>query len=346
MADEFHTNGSCWWKGSSKDRLESGSIIPSNFSSSGQQSNMGSLFGWSASCADSVSIISAAADSKVVSSPADWNTNQSSLRVERGEVGFRSMLQENANMEEPSFDMDAAMYSSPSAILQSALQNRSHIGNSYGMNSTTHELLPPLMTRTSPPEQHPHIGHLQFSNNAPFWNASMKGTNVRSSFIPSSSFQCHQQYPVDEKPKNLSDGVNVSNNIGSEASSKRTRNETPSPLPAFKVRKEKMGDRITALQQLVSPFGKTDTASVLSEAIDYIKILHEQVNVLSAPYMKSGTPMHHHQQDKDPEGKEEEEQDLRSRGLCLVPVASTFPVTHEPTGQLDFWTPPFGGPFR
>lgn len=61
-------------------------------------------------------------------------------------------------------------------------------------------------------------------------------------------------------------------------------------------------------------------------------------------------------QDKDPERQEEEqveegeeeqeqEQDLRSRGLCLVPVASTYPVAHEPT-QLDFWTPPFGGPFR
>lgn len=43
--------------------------------------------------------------------------------------------------------------------------------------------------------------------------------------------------------------------------------------------------------------------------------------------------------------EEEQEQDLRSRGLCLVPVASTFPVAHEPS-QLDFWTSPFGGPFR
>lgn len=73
-----------------------------------------------------------------------------------------------------------------------------------------------------------------------------------------------------------------------------------------------MGDRITALQQLVSPFGKvikttsysfhflfsdhsdniywsskfinlnfcqTDTASVLSDAIEYIKFLHDQISV-------------------------------------------------------------------
>ncbi|CAH2041588.1 unnamed protein product [Thlaspi arvense] len=74
---------------------------------------------------------------------------------------------------------------------------------------------------------------------------------------------------------------------------KRPRIETPSPLPTFKVRKEKLGDRVTALQQLVSPFGKTDTASVLHEAIEYIKFLHEQVSVLSTPYMKNGAPIQH-----------------------------------------------------
>lgn len=118
-------------------------------------------------------------------------------RVERGEPGFRSMLQESGNSEEPSFEMDLAMYGSPSAILQSALENRSYVGNSYGLNSSTHELLPPLMTRTSPP----HLGHLHFANNAPFWNASMKGNNGQPSFVPSSSSRCHQHFPIDEKPK-------------------------------------------------------------------------------------------------------------------------------------------------
>lgn len=40
----------------------------------------------------------------------------------------------------------------------------------------------------------------------------------------------------------------------------------------------------------------------------------------------------------------EKSKDLRSRGLCLVPVSSTFPVTHETS--VDFWTPTFGGTFR
>uniref|UniRef100_A0A2N9GED3 BHLH domain-containing protein n=1 Tax=Fagus sylvatica TaxID=28930 RepID=A0A2N9GED3_FAGSY len=54
-----------------------------------------------------------------------------------------------------------------------------------------------------------------------------------------------------------------------------------------KERKEKLGERIVALQQLVSPYGKTDTASVLWEAMEYIRFLHEQVKLLSAPYLQA-----------------------------------------------------------
>ncbi|XP_021719553.1 transcription factor bHLH123-like [Chenopodium quinoa] len=131
---------------------------------------------------------------------------------------------------------------------------------------------------------------------------------------------------------------NTSNNDQPQA--KRPRIETPSPLPTFKVRKEKLGDRITALQQLVSPFGKTDTASVLHEAIEYIKFLHDQVNVLSTPYLKNGTAMQQKESDKLKDN-EDSNQDLRSRGLCLVPISSTYPVAQET--PVDFWTPTFGG---
>lgn len=42
-----------------------------------------------------------------------------------------------------------------------------------------------------------------------------------------------------------------------------------------KEKKEKVSERVSALQQLVSPYGKTDTASVLLEAMEYIRFLHE-----------------------------------------------------------------------
>ncbi|XP_004487635.1 uncharacterized protein [Cicer arietinum] len=241
---------------------------------------------------------------------------------------------------------------------QGSFENRpmsfSYTTNNYGLNSNNELNIPsnwstkvPQFLRTnSPPKQQPPNNQLHFTNNTPFWNASEAANSikdVRSSFFP--SLQPQFSTPnFDSQAKNISE-VGVVKKSGSEPAPKRTRNETPSTLPAFKVRKEKMGDRITALQQLVSPFGKTDTASVLSEAIEYIKFLHEQVTVLSTPYMKSGAPTQNIQQNSGKSKKSEgAKQDLRSRGLCLVPVSSTFPVTHETT--VDFWTPTFGGTSR
>ncbi|XP_022880117.1 transcription factor bHLH123-like isoform X2 [Olea europaea var. sylvestris] len=201
--------------------------------------------------------------------------------------------------------------------------------------------------RASAPKQ-PPSGHLHFTNNTPFWNASAAAIDdVRPSFFPSLQPQLPTP-PFHEKPKitmETRDVGMITKKNTTETSNKRSRSETPSPLPALKVRKEKMGDRVTALQQLVSPFGKTDTASVLSEAIEYIKHLHDQVNVLSTPYLKSGVPLQHQQNsDKFNDPDQWQAQDLKSRGLCLVPVSSTIPVTHETT--TDFWNPTFGGTFR
>lgn len=135
-----------------------------------------------------------------------------------------------------------------------------------------------------------------------------------------------------------------------DASFKRPRMESNSTLPAFKVRKEKLGDRITALQQLVSPFGKTDTASVLLEAIGYIKFLQEQVRVLSMPYLKTGCTSTTQGDQKGWGSSEQQEsneskQDLRSRGLCLVPVSCTLHVANDTIGA-DFWSPSLGGTYR
>ncbi|KAL1537425.1 transcription factor bHLH112-like protein [Salvia divinorum] len=150
-----------------------------------------------------------------------------------------------------------------------------------------------------------------------------------SHFFQSSLQQQHEQGTVVKK-------------ASSQPAYKRPRIETPSPLPTFKVRKEKLGDRITALQQLVSPFGKTDTASVLHEAIEYIKYLHDQVHGLSTPYLKYGSTTVQGKRNRDEEGVAK---DLKTRGLCLVPISSTFPVAAETSS--DFWsTPTFGASFR
>ncbi|KAK8608443.1 hypothetical protein V6N13_023867 [Hibiscus sabdariffa] len=137
---------------------------------------------------------------------------------------------------------------------------------------------------------------------------------------------------------------------------KKARVQPSSSQPPLKVRKEKLGDRITALHQLVSPFGKTDTASVLLEAIGYIRFLQGQIEALSSPYLGTATPNMGNQQSvqgerncafPEDEGQEKQEQkpkDLRSRGLCLVPVSCTQQVGSD--NGADYWAPPaFGGGF-
>ncbi|KAJ0972344.1 hypothetical protein J5N97_020303 [Dioscorea zingiberensis] len=97
-----------------------------------------------------------------------------------------------------------------------------------------------------------------------------------------------------------------------------------------KEKNDKFGERVAALQQLVSPFGKTDTASVLSEATGYIRFLHEQLQVLSAPYIGNPTMQNNME-------VTEEKYSLRRRGLCLMPIAATERVAHS--NGADLWAP-------
>ncbi|XVE54239.1 hypothetical protein DITRI_Ditri03aG0064400 [Diplodiscus trichospermus] len=135
---------------------------------------------------------------------------------------------------------------------------------------------------------------------------------------------------------------------------KKARVQPSATQSTFKVRKEKLGDRITALHQLVSPFGKTDTASVLLEAIGYIRFLQSQIEVqgerncifpedpgqlLNENCMKrKGGPDQQESHDQEPK------KDLRSRGLCLVPVSCTLQVGSD--NGADYWAPALGGGFR
>ncbi|KAI4374735.1 hypothetical protein MLD38_012695 [Melastoma candidum] len=317
----------------------------------------------------------------------DWN-GQNLLQDDKGETGFRSVLQENFNTNAPEghsshpqiqagFQIESSsIYGapSPSTLFQGILGSENQpstlsyqYSQGYGQNSG--DLLPswskvPPFLRISPPKHQqqaaaPSHNQLHFSNNAPFWNAtaaSPAASDIRSTscYFPSPHSTPFLTTSFEEKSKKPAEG---SSNVprggaagtskksgGAETAGKRARGETGTASPPFKVRKEKTGDRITVLQQLVSPFGKTDTASVLTEAIDYIKFLHEQVNILSAPYLKSGGTMQHHQNMENRDDPEGPRHDLRSRGLCLVPVSSTFPVTHE--SAVDFWNPTFGGTYR
>lgn len=162
-----------------------------------------------------------------------------------------------------------------------------------------------------------------------------------------------REFPSDPKRSIVGSSLHASDSV-SEGLFKRPRvDHSNQSLPFKQVRKEKLGDRITTLQQLVSPFGKTDTASVLLEAIGYIKFLQEQVQVLSSPYMRSTrtTTIQKDSEVKNWSNSNKSQQsadlgdqsrkDLRSRGLCLVPVSCTLQLVND--NGADYWTPSLGG---
>ncbi|KMZ55901.1 BHLH transcription factor-like protein [Zostera marina] len=165
---------------------------------------------------------------------------------------------------------------------------------------------------------------------------------------------------LDGHPKpDVSSECNSTSSGSALKKARRAQGGGSSAQSCFKVRKEKLGDRITSLHQLVSPFGKTDTASVLLEAIGYIRFLQSQIETLSSPYMGgSGQGEGSCIFPEDP-GQllndaclkrrgaiiDQKKTDLKSKGLCLVPISCTMHVDND--NGADYWTPPgLGVAFR
>ncbi|KAL9264824.1 Transcription factor bHLH113-like protein [Drosera capensis] len=102
-------------------------------------------------------------------------------------------------------------------------------------------------------------------------------------------------------------------------------------------RRQRLGEGIVILQQLVCPYGKTDAASVLHEAMGYIRFLQEQVKVLCFPYLQCQHPSPECRPCDD--GKiqpGESTKRLRSKGLCLVPVDHIAHVSNS--NGADLWS--------
>ncbi|XP_039845800.1 transcription factor bHLH68-like isoform X6 [Panicum virgatum] len=138
-----------------------------------------------------------------------------------------------------------------------------------------------------------------------------------------------------------SDNSSDGNSTASGSAPKKARVQTSSSAQStLKVRKERLGDRITALHQIVSPFGKTDTASVLQETISYISFLLSQIELLNRSTsngMAEAEASTEQQEINNNGGGDDEEgstKDLRGRGLCLVPVSCT---SHLAGDDSDFW---------
>ncbi|KAJ6823386.1 transcription factor bHLH68-like [Iris pallida] len=133
---------------------------------------------------------------------------------------------------------------------------------------------------------------LQASAKTSSWNQILPNSSPRScvttSFNSSSMLDFSNSRAAGRKHHHL-DHSSECNSTPTGSPYKKARVQASSAQSTFKVRKEKLGDRITALHQLVSPFGKTDTASVLLEAIGYVRFLQSQIEALSSPYLATGS---------------------------------------------------------
>ncbi|KAA8540391.1 hypothetical protein F0562_024690 [Nyssa sinensis] len=214
-----------------------------------------------------------------------------------------------------------------------------------------------------------HGDDYEFQACKPSWSQVMPVSSPRSCVTSLSSNILDFSYNKADGRNQHPDHSSECNSTVTGGVSKKARVQLSSAQPPLKVRKEKLGDRITTLHQLVSPFGKTDTASVLLEAIGYIRFLQGQIEALSSPYLgtASGNMRHQHSVQgerncmfpEDPgqllndnclkrrgaskQDTRDAPKDLKSRGLCLVPVSCTHHVASD--NGADYWAPAPGEGF-
>ncbi|XP_023000383.1 transcription factor bHLH68-like [Cucurbita maxima] len=257
-------------------------------------------------------------------------------------------------MFSPSFSSFAEQPQSWSQLLlgeEERVLNQTQMGHYQPkkLENWEHQILDHTTTTTNPspppPPNFVDIVKQEFSNTNKFLNFSSNNTNfpdlihnqptAAADHLPEVRFSC----------KSFEQSNHIAPISGSAC--KKARVHPPSSSqPPLKVRKEKLVDRITALHQIVSPFGKTDTASVLSEAIGYIRFLQGQIEALSYPYLRSA-PKHVRDSGSGGEEMRREEKavkELRSRGLCLVPVSCTQLVGGDNNGAA-YWAPAYGNGF-
>ncbi|PKU82854.1 Transcription factor bHLH103 [Dendrobium catenatum] len=177
----------------------------------------------------------------------------------------------------------------------------------------------------------------------------LRVTGERSSSMAADQLTKRNQNDANQRRESwmLDESENIEITVKNAKRKKKTHLHTEEELhcllPSFEstsstrmVRKarrktQNIGVYITVLQKLVSPFGKTDTASVLHEASVYIKAMHERIKLLSKTHLES---IPHDLVDQGMNnGRDQRSESLRGMGLCLVPISPLIIsiVNHEPS---------------
>nr|AKN09554.1 basic helix-loop-helix transcription factor [Salvia miltiorrhiza] len=122
---------------------------------------------------------------------------------------------------------------------------------------------------------------------------------------------------------------------------------------AERLRRERIAERMKALQELVPNANRTDKASMLDEIIDYVKFLRLQVKVLSTSRLGGAAAVAPLLGDASSQGKKGEKegmataeqkvaklleedmgsamQYLQGKGLCLMPISLATSISSSST---------------
>nr|CAB3463485.1 unnamed protein product [Digitaria exilis] len=143
----------------------------------------------------------------------------------------------------------------------------------------------------------------------------------------------------------------------SDNSSECNSTATGSAIKKPRVRKERLGDRITALHQIVSPFGKALSYPYMGHGNgtsmqngpmgdrNPAGLFPEYPGQLLNHNSNTGAQQPASQPDEQQAVNDEAKKDLRSRGLCLVPVSCTSHFGGD--NAADYWAPaPLSGILR
>ncbi|EEF40796.1 transcription factor bHLH110 [Ricinus communis] len=229
------------------------------------------------------------------------------LQLSAGELPYINSGQNSASLENSSSASNR--YDFRHSTLQSLKSSNSNscfslLSNSLDLNLQVLDLLNPTYGAASP-NSHGHyfMGQLKDSPSSSSNKASIIEDGIDRKRRYNSSFP-------------------ESKNFSVEAKKHKPASQLSSP-PSKVIKKEKIREKIATLQRLVAPYGKTDTASVLTDTIGYIQFLHDQVKTLSVPYMRprqSKLTRTVKESLSKEDGKGQPKRDLLSRGLYLVPT--------------------------